>query len=140
MTVLALEGTYAHQLNKPGNYEVLDAFSKNKKDTTEDFIKLFLWLTKTLRPTPAWNKPKTNIMLRKVKGQLEATLANAKSGKSSAHAVAGTLLNTINHCATMPINATSSVQPNPGVPADLDQFEAKLQEIVAVVLANTYCR
>lgn len=136
MTVLAVPGTYAHQLNKPCNRKVLDAFQKNKKDTTEDFIKLFLWLTKTLRPTPAWNKPKTNIKLREIKGKLEATLANAKSGKSSAHAVANDLINTINHCATLNISATSATQPNPGVPADLDQFEAKLQELLVMGLAT----
>jgi hypothetical protein len=136
MTVLEVPGTYAHQLNKPSNRKVLDAFQKNKKDTIEDFINLFLWLTKTLRPTPAWNKPKTNIKLREIKGKLEATLAKAKSGKSSAHAVANDLINTIKHCATLNINATSAAQLNPGVPADLDQFEAELQELLVTGLAT----
>ena len=136
MTMIEIPATYAHQLNKPGNREVLKAFAENTEDTVEDFIKFFLWLTNTLRFTPAWNKPRTNIKLREIKSKLEATIAGAKSGKSSASAVAKDLTRIIKRCTTLLISDAQQPQPNPGVPADLDQFEAKLQELLAMGLAT----
>jgi hypothetical protein len=131
MKMINLEGTYAHQLNKPANRHVLDMVAADKDKDVNKFIRFFLWLVAALRDTPAWNKPGTNEMLHKNKARLEATIAEAKSGKASAYRVAGELLGTIANCKKLDVTGGNKRYPNPGVPADLERFEAKLQEMLA---------
>ena len=70
-------------------------------------------------------------MLHEVKAKLEASIAKAKYGTSSAYGVAGKLLGTIAYCKELDVAGGHKRYYNPGVPADLEQFEAKLQEILA---------
>lgn len=130
MKMIEVEGTYAHQLNKPANKRVLDMVAADKDKDINKFIRFFLWLVAALRDTPAWNKPKTNEMIHRVKAMLEATIANAKSGKASAFRVAGELLGTIARCKELDVTGGNKHYSNPGVPADLEQFEARLQEML----------
>lgn len=130
MKLIDMEGTYAHQLNKPANRIILEHFATDKDKDIKKFSSLFLWITATLRDTPAWNKPKTNYMIREIKSKLEATLASAKKGKSSAHAVAGGLLNTITYCSRTDAGFSQAPKANPGVPSDLEQFEAELRKLL----------
>lgn len=131
--MIELEGTYCHHLNKPENYQVLEAYAKDKSKYTKDeklekFIKLFLWLVDTIRPTKAWNKPKTNKMIREIKDMLEATIVGAKRGKSSARAVANYLIDKIEHTSKLLVSQGKGRPDfNPGVPEDLDTFIAQLE-------------
>lgn len=133
MKLIDMEGTYAHQLNKPANRIILEHFAADKDKDIKKFSSLFLWITATLRGTPAWNKPKTNYMIRETKSKLEATIAGAKKGKSSAHAIAGALLNTITYCTRTDSAYSQAPKSNPGVPADLEQFELELRKLLATL-------
>lgn len=132
MKLIDMNGTYAHQLNKSANRIILEHFAADKDKDVKKFISLFLWLTATLRETPAWNKPKTNCMIRDVKQKLEATIAGAKKGTSSGYAVAGGLLRTITYCCVTDAEFSQAPKANPGVPSDLGQFEAELKKMLAV--------
>ena len=130
MKMIDLPGTYVCQLNKPANRLVLEAFKEDKDKDVKKFIRLFLWLTATLRETPAWNKPKTNIELRKIKEKLEATIAGAKKGTSSGYAVAGYLIGKIEYCRDLDISDHAGRKTNPGVPVDLEHFEDQLKALL----------
>ena len=131
MKLISLPSTYAHQLNKPANKLVLEGFADDKDKDVKKFIRLFLWLIAVLRDTPAWNKPKTNMKIREIKEKLEATIAGAKRGTSSAFAVAGGLLRIIGYCCVTDVAASAASKINPGVPTDLEQFEDQLKEMLA---------
>lgn len=134
MKMIDLPSTYVHQLNKPANRLVLETFKEDKDKDVKKFIRLFLWLTATLRETPAWNKPKTNIELRKIKEKLEATIVGAKKGTSSGFAVAGYLIGKIEYCRCLDISDHAGRKANPGVPTDLDQFEAQLKNMLVAAI------
>jgi hypothetical protein len=128
--MIELDTTYCHHLNKPDNYYVLKAYADDKDKSTEKFINFFLWLVKTLRPTKAWNKPKTNQMIHEVKGKLEATIAKAKNGTSSSFRVAGDLIRTVKYTAKLSVyQGKGYPKYNPGVPEDLDTFIAQLESM-----------
>jgi hypothetical protein len=73
-------------------------------------------------------------MIREIREKLEATIARAKRGKSSSYRVAGNLLNTIDYWGSMELNCGRPPEPNPGVPADLEQFEAELKKLLVAVV------
>ena len=128
--MIDLDTTYCHHLNKPENYKVLKAYADDKDKSAEKFINLFLWLVETLRPTKAWNKPKTNQMIHEIKGKLEATIAKAKNGTSSAYGAAGYLIGKINWTSKLLVSqGKGRPEYNPGVPADLDTFIAQLESM-----------
>lgn len=131
MKMIDLPSTYVHQLNKPANRLVLEGYAKDKDKDVHKFARLFLWLVETLRSTPAWNKPKTNMKIREIKEKLEATIVGAKRGTSSGYAVAGSLLNSIENCRNMYVSEAAGRKTNPGVPTDLESFEAQLKELLA---------
>lgn len=133
MNIIDLPGTYVHQLDKPANRLVLEAFKEDRDKDVKKFIRLFLWLIATLRETPAWNKPKTNIELHKIKEKLEATITGAKRGTSSSYAVAGYLIGKIEYCRNLPVSEAASRQDDPGIPVDLELFEEQLKAILAAV-------
>lgn len=135
MKLINMEGTYACQLNKPANRIILEHFATDKDKDVKKFSRLFLWLIATLRGTPAWNKPKTNYKIREIKDKLEATLAGAKRGTSSGYAVAGDLIRIINYCRYADAEFSQAPRVNPGVPSDLEQFEAELEKMLTVVAA-----
>ena len=131
MKMIDLPGTYVHQLNKPANRLVLEGFQQDSDKDVKKFIRLFLWLTAMLRTTPAWNKPKTNIKIREIKSKLEATIVGAKRNKSSSYAVANDLIRKIEYCKNLDVSANTVREVNPGVPTDLEQFEAELVKLLA---------
>lgn len=130
MYLCELEGTYVHHLSKPENMAVLEAYKKDKDKSVEKLAKLDLWLIDTLRPTKAWGKPKTNMMINNVIAHTKATISGAKKGKTSAFAVAGILINKVNFCRTK--EASPSHPYNPGLPADFADFEEQLKAIAAI--------
>jgi hypothetical protein len=129
MTLTALPNTYVGQLNKKENMDKLIATSKDKDRNVKKLAAFTLWLINTLRPTPAWGKPKTNEMINGVIDKTKATIAGAKRNTTSAYAVANSLINKINWCSTQ--EARGGYPPNPGLPADLADFEKQLIDIVS---------
>lgn len=131
MTLCELPGTYVHHLNKPENMAVLKATFLDKDKSLEKLAKFVLWLINTLRRTPAWGKPKTNMMINEVVDKTKATINKAKRGTSSAYAIAGNLINKVNYCKALEAYASRPI--NPGLPADFAAFEEQLITIAAGV-------
>lgn len=129
MTLTALPNTYVGQLNKPENMNVLVATAADKDKSVKKLAAFVLWLINTLRPTPAWGKPKANEMINMVIRKTKATIAGAKRDTTSAYAIAGMLKNKVNYCRTQEANGWCP--PNPGLPADLADFEKQLADIVS---------
>lgn len=133
MTLCELEGTYVGQLNKPENMAVLKAIAEDHDKSIEKLAAFDLWLINTLRPTAAWGKPKTNMMINELIAQTKATIAGAKKGKTSAYAAAKRLINKVNWCRTK--EAYASHPYNPGLPFDFAAFEEQLLAIVTEAAA-----
>lgn len=133
MTACELPGAYVHHLSKPENMTVLKAIASDKDKSVEKLAKFVLWLINTLRSTPAWGKPKTNMMLIEIINQTKATINKAKRGTSSAYAIAGRLINKVNYCKTLEVCA--SCPNNPGLPADFVDFE---EQLITIVEGNYY--
>lgn len=113
---------------------MLKAYAKDKDKSAEKFAKFFVWLVKTLRPTKAWNKPKTNMKIREIKSKLEATIAKAKRGKSSSFSIAGELINIVDYCTELNVSDSKGrPEYNPGVPEDLDTFIDQLESMTMAV-------
>lgn len=133
MTLCELESTYVGQLSKPENMTVLRAFAADKDKSVKKLAEFDLWLINTLRLTPAWNKPKTNMMVNGIITKTIATINGAKKGKTSAYAIAGMLINKVNWCSAQ--EAHASHPANPGLPANFADFEAQLIAITTEAAA-----
>lgn len=131
MTLCECTGTYVHHLNKPENMAVLKAFRDENDKSVERLATFDLWLINTLRPTAAWGKPKTNMMINEIITKTKNTIAGAKKDKTSAHAVANRLINKIKWCSTQEAHASRPY--NPGLPSDFADFEKQLIAIVSAV-------
>lgn len=130
MTLCELASTYVHHLDKPENMAVLKAVADDKDKSVEKLAKFALWLINTLRPTEAWGKPKTNMMLNELIVGTKASINKAKSGKISAYRFAGMLINKIRYCRTQEAHASRPY--NPGLPSDFAEFEEQLVSLVSV--------
>lgn len=129
MTLCELSSTCVGQLNKPENMAVLKAVSKDRDRSVKKLAAFTLWLINTLRPTPAWGKPKTNMIINEIITKTKATINGAKKDTTSAYAVANRLINKVNWCRTQ--EAYPSHPNNPGLPADLAEFEKQLSDIIS---------
>lgn len=133
MTLTALSNTYVGQLIKPENMAMLKTTAKDKDRSIKKLAAFTLWLINTLRPTPAWGKPKTNMMINDVVSKTKATIDLVNSGfkgikgTTSAYALANVLINKVNWCSTQ--EAAGGRPYNPGLPTDLADFEKQLSDI-----------
>ncbi len=97
MTLNEVERTWIHQFNKPENRKVLEEFKTRKDKSFEEFRRYYKFIITTLEDTPAWGVSGVNKMVNDLTAAVIATLTKAKTGKTSAYAHAGTLLNKIDH-------------------------------------------
>lgn len=105
-TLTQVSTTYVGQLNKPANRIILEGYRNSKDRSPETFAHYYFEIIEMLYHTPAWGRPKTNLMINDLTAKVRASLAGAKKGKSSASAHAGTLLSTIDWCAKTPAAGT----------------------------------
>lgn len=138
MKFIELEGTFSYHLNKPESRKVLEAISDTKKSEDKKDVKylaeLFVHVVNTLRGTKAWGKPKTNKLIHKLKGHLEAVMNEHKKNRSTGYAQANYILDRIYYSSIHDVKDKSNYPIyNPGVPADLDTVLSQAEALLATV-------
>ena len=96
-TYKEIEGTWVCQFNKPENKAKLKMYKNDKDRSLKKLIEYYRWVISVLINTPAWGVSGVNKIVNELTDAVRATAAKAKTGKTSAYAQAGKLLNDVNY-------------------------------------------
>ena len=91
------ENTFICQLNKPVDRARLEMYRNTKDKSGKQLANYYRDIVKMLAYTPAWGVSWVNKMMNELKVNIYAMKNKEKTGKTSAYAHAGKMLNMVDH-------------------------------------------